>query len=109
MRKSAEGKAAGYAVYTGRTVTVMATHRVRPGKEEEVKAGEIETMEKLKESSGIVNPEIILVHGPKVLNNCLHLPNVRMADSMFSEQTLPEILKSSIKKSREGATGHETV
>ena len=164
MRKSAEGKANSYAVDTGRTVTVMATHRVRPGKEEEFEAGEIETMEKLKESPGMigfqilkriglstlgsghatveslmedlkdssgsklkrtaevwegytvpaeylvmveweslqdaqgnmphvtVKPDILSVHGPKVLNNCLHMPNVRMADSMFREQTYREIL-----------------
>ena len=39
-----------------------------------------------------VKPEILFVHGPKVLNNCLHMPNVRMADSMFREQTYREIL-----------------
>ncbi len=24
--------------------------------------------------------ELLFIHGPKVLNNCLHMPNVRMAD-----------------------------
>ncbi len=166
LKKSAEGKAKGYAADTGKTVTVMATHRIRPGKEAEFEAGEIETMEKLKESTGMigfqilkriglstlgsghatveslledlkdssgsklkrtaevwegytipaeylvmveweslqdaqgnmphvnVKPEILFVHGPKVLNNCLHMPNVRMADSMFREQTYREILNS---------------
>ena len=164
LKKSAEGNAGGYAVDTGRTVTVMATHRIRPGKEEEFEAGEIETMNMLKESTGMigfqilkriglstlgsghatvesmledlkdssgsklvrtaevwegytipaeylvmveweslqhaqgnmphvnVKPEILFVHGPKVLDNCLHMPNVRMADSMFREQTYREIL-----------------
>ncbi len=149
---------------TGRTVSVMATHRIRPGKEEEFEAGEIETMKMLGESTGMigfqilkriglstlgsghatiesllenlkgssvsklkrtaevwegytvpaeylvlveweclqdaqgnmphvnVKPEILSVHGPKVLNNCLHLPNVRISDSMFREQTYREIL-----------------
>lgn len=164
LKKSAEGKAGGYAVDTGRTVSVMATHRIRPGKEEEFEAGEIETMKMLGESTGMigfqilkriglstlgsghatiesllenlkgssgsklkrtaevwegytvpaeylvlveweclqdaqgnmphvnVKPEILSVHGPKVLNNCLHLPNVRISDSMFREQTYREIL-----------------
>lgn len=164
LKKSAENNAEGYAVDTGRTVTVMATHRIRPGKEEEFEAGEIETMKMLSESTGMigfqilkriglstlgsghatvesllenlkdssgsklkrtaevwegytvpaeylvmvewetlqdaqgnmphvnVKPEILSVHGPKVLNNCLHMPNVRMADSMFREQTYREIL-----------------
>lgn len=164
LKKSAENNAEGYAVDTGRTVTVMATHRIRPGKEEEFEAGEIETMKMLRESTGMigfqilkriglstlgsghatvesllenlkdssgsklkrtaevwegytvpaeylvmveweslqdaqgnmphvnVKPEILSVHGPKVLNNCLHMPNVHIADSMFREQTYREIL-----------------
>jgi sulfur oxygenase/reductase len=165
LQKSVDGKSAGYAIDTGNTVTVMATHRVRPGKEEEFEAGEIATMEMLKESTGMigfqilkriglstlgsghatveslmenlkdssgsklkrtaevwegytipaeylvmvewenlqyaqgnmphvnVKPDILFVHGPKVLDNCLHMPNVRMADSMFKEQTYREILQ----------------
>jgi len=164
LRRSAAGESDGYAVDSGETVTVMATHRVRPGKEEEFEAGEITTMEKLKESTGMVGcqilkriglstlgsghatveslleklkdssgsklqrtadvwegyaipseylvmveweslrdaqggmphvnvkPELLFIHGPKVLDNCLHMPNVRMADSMFREQTYREIL-----------------
>jgi len=164
LRRSAAGESDGYAVDSGKTVTVMATHRVRPGKEEEFEAGEITTMEKLKESTGMVGcqilkriglstlgsghatveslleklkdssgsklqrtadvwegyaipseylvmveweslrdaqggmphvnvkPELLFIHGPKVLDNCLHMPNVRMADSMFREQTYREIL-----------------
>jgi len=151
-------------VDSGKTVTVMALHKVRPGQEEEFEAGETATMEKLKESTGMVGcqilkriglstlgsghatveslleklknstgcklqrtadvwegytvpaeylvmveweclrdaqggmphvnvkPELLFIHGPKVLNNCLHLPNVRLADSMFREQTYREIL-----------------
>lgn len=166
MQKSDAGSAAGYAVDTGNTVTVLATHRIRPGKEGEFEAGEIETMTKLKESPGMigfqilkrigistlgsghatvesmledlkdssgsklkrtadvwegytlpaeylvmveweslphaqgnmphvnVKPELLFIHGPKVLNNCLHMPNVRMADSMFREQTYREVLNS---------------
>jgi sulfur oxygenase/reductase len=39
-----------------------------------------------------VKPELLSIHGPQVLNNCLHMPNVRMADSMFREETYREIL-----------------
>jgi sulfur oxygenase/reductase len=70
LKKSAAGQTRGYAVDSGQTVTVMATHRVRPGNE----------------------PELLFIHGPQVLNNCLHMPNVRMADSMFREETNREIL-----------------
>ena len=164
LRRSAAGESDGYAVDSGKTVTVMALHKVRPGQEEEFEAGETATMEKLKESTGMVGcqilkriglstlgsghatveslleklknssgsklqrtadvwegytvpaeylvmveweslrdaqggmphvnvkPELLSIHGPKVLNNCLHMPNVRLADSMFREQTYREIL-----------------
>ena len=164
LRRSAAGESDGYAVDSGQTVTVMALHKVRPGQEEEFEAGETATMEKLKESTGMVGcqilkriglstlgsghatveslleklknssgsklqrtadvwegytvpaeylvmveweslhdaqggmpqvnvkPELLFIHGPKVLNNCLHMPNVRLADSMFREQTYREIL-----------------
>ncbi len=164
LTKSRQGNTEGFAVDTGKTVMVLATHRVRPGKEEEFEAGEIETLQKLKESAGMigfqilkriglsslgsghatvesmledlkdssgsklkrtaevwegytipaeylvmveweslqnaqgnmphvnVKPDILFVHGPKVLNNCLHMPNLRMAESMFREQTYREIL-----------------
>ena len=164
LRRSADGESDGYAVDSGKTVTVMALHKVRPGQEEEFEAGETATMEKLKESTGMVGcqilkriglstlgsghatveslleklknstgcklqrtadvwegytvpaeylvmveweslhdaqggmphvnvkPELLSIHGPKVLNNCLHMPNVRLADSMFREQTYREIL-----------------
>jgi sulfur oxygenase/reductase len=164
LKRSAAGESEGYAVDSGKTVTVMAIHRVRPGQEEEFEAGEIATMEKLKESTGMVGyqilkriglstlgsghatveslleklkgssgsklqrtadvwegytvpaeylvmveweslrdaqggmphvnvkPELLFIHGPKVLDNCLHMPNVRLADSMFREQTYREIL-----------------
>jgi sulfur oxygenase/reductase len=164
LKKNAAGQTRGYAVDSGETVTVMATHRVRPGKEAEFEAGEIATMDMLKESPGMlgfqilkrvglstlgsghatvesmlddlkdssgsklqrtaevwegytlpaeylvmveweslgyaqgnmphvnVKPELLSIHGPQVLNNCLHMPNVRMADSMFREETYREIL-----------------
>jgi len=145
-------------------VTVMATHRVRPGKEAEFEEGEIATMNLLKESPGMigfqilkrigvstlgsghatvesmledlkdssgsklkrtaevwegytlpaeylvmveweslkhaqrnmphvnVKPELLYIHGSKVLDNCLYMPNVRISDSMFREQTNREVL-----------------
>ena len=42
-----------------------------------------------------VKPEILMVHGMQVLNNCMTMPTVRISDSMFSEQTYREILQSS--------------
>lgn len=164
LAKSGQGNTKGFAIDTGKTVTVLATHRIRPGKEEEFETGEIETMNMLKESTGMigfqilkriglstlgsghatvesmledlkdssgsklkrtaevwegytipaeylvmveweslqdaqgnmphvnVKPDILFVHGPKVLDNCLYMPNVRTADSMFREQTYREIL-----------------
>lgn len=166
MKKKSAGSDHGYAVDPGEAVMVLATHKVRPGKEEEFESGEIETMNMLKESPGMlgfqilkriglstlgsghstvesmledlkdnsgsklkrtaevwegytmpaeylvmveweslrhaqrnmphvnVKPEILFVHGKKVLNNCLHMPNVRTAESMFQEQTYRELLRS---------------
>jgi len=164
LTKSTQGRAEGFAVDTGNTVTVMATHRVRPGKEQDFELGEIETMNMLKDSPGMigfqilkriglstlgsghatvestladlkdssgkklkrtaevwegytvpaeylvmvqwenlkyaqgkmphinVKPTILFLHGSKVLDNCLLMPNVRMFESMFSEQTYRELL-----------------
>ena len=164
LNMSQAGDTKGYAVDSGKTVTVMATHKIKPGKEQEFEEGEIQTMSMLKESTGMlgfqilkrigqstlgsghatvesmledlkdssgsklkrtaevwegytlpaeylvmvewesleaaqgnmphvnVKPEILFVHGPKVLNNCLQVPTVRMADSMFREQTYREVL-----------------
>ena len=40
-----------------------------------------------------VQPEFLFVHGPKVLNNCLTMPTVRISDSMFREHTYRELLQ----------------
>jgi len=40
-----------------------------------------------------VKPDILFVHGPKVFNNCVRMPTVRMAVSMFAEQTYREVLQ----------------
>jgi len=164
LRKNAEGKADGYAVDSGKTVTVMATHKIKPGKEAEFEEGEIATMEGLRSTNGMigyqilkriglstlgsghatvesimedmkdssgsklkrtaevwegytipaeylvliewdsmcaaqggmphvnVRPNLLFIHGPKVLNNCLHMPSVKIVDSMFREQTYRDIL-----------------
>ncbi len=39
-----------------------------------------------------VKPPLLFVHGPKVLDNCLRIPTVRISESMFREQTYREIL-----------------
>lgn len=159
------GNTRGYAMDTGETVTVLASHQVRPGKEAEFEAGEVRTMDLLKGTPGVigyqilkriglstlgsghatvesmmedmkdrsghklrrtaevwegytvpaeyltmvefedlrsaqggmphvnVKPEILFVHGPQVLNNCLTVPTVRISDSMFREHTYREILQ----------------
>lgn len=53
------GDTSGYAINSGETVTVMAQHIVRPGKEDEFEEGEIRTMEMLKESSGVIGYQIL--------------------------------------------------
>ena len=39
-----------------------------------------------------VKPEILFVHGTKVLNNCLTIPTVRISDSVFREHCYRKIL-----------------
>lgn len=165
MQLNREGKGSGYAVDSGETVTVLATHHVRPGKEAEFEEAEVQTMEMLKETAGVVGyqilkrigvstlgsghatvesmmedlkdssgsklrrtaevwegyslpveylvmvewenlraaqrgmphvnvkPEILFVHGPKVLNNLIRLPTLRISESMFTEHSFREILQ----------------
>lgn len=159
------GDTRGYAMDSGQSVTVLASHHVRPGKEAEFEEGEIQTMEMLRETAGMVGyqilkriglstlgsghatvesimedlkdssgsrlkrtaevwegytipaeyltmvefedlqsaqggmphvnvkPEILFVNGPRVLNNCLTMPTVRISDSMFREHSYREILQ----------------
>jgi len=165
MKKDAAGNGEHYAVDSGQTVMVLAEHIIRPGKEAEFEAGEIETLDKLKETNGMigyqilkrigfsclgsmhatvesmmedmkdssgsklkraaevwegytvparylvlveweslcaaqggmphvnVKPELLYIHGRKVLDNCLKMPSLRLSDSMFREQTHREVLK----------------
>lgn len=164
LQKQLKGEAEGYAIDSGETMTVMATHRIKPGAEAEFEEAEVQTLEMLKESVGMVGymilkrigqstlgsghatvesmmedlkdssgsklkrtaevwegytipaeylvlvewenmqmaignmphvnvkPKLLFTHGPKVLNNCLQMPTVRMATSMFKEQTYREVL-----------------
>jgi sulfur oxygenase/reductase len=159
------GDTSGYALDSGESVTVLARHQIRPGKEAEFEDGEVQTMEMLKETSGVlgyqilkrigistlgsghatvesimeelkdssgtklkraaevwegytlpaeylvmvefedlrsaqggmphvnVKPEILNVHGTKVLNNCLRMPTVQISESMFREHSYREILQ----------------
>ena len=164
MQKNAEGLGDKYAVDSGQTVTVLAEHIVRPGKEAEFEAAEIEVLQKLRETNGMlgfqilkrigfsclgslhatvesmmedmkdhsgsklqraaevwegytvpaqylvmveweslqqaqggmphvnVKPDLLFIHGPRVLDNCLRMPSVRLSDSMFREQSNRELL-----------------
>jgi sulfur oxygenase/reductase len=159
------GNTAGYAMDSGETVTVLARHTVRPGKEGEFEAGEQQTMKLLKTSPGVigyqilkrvglstlgsghatvaslmedmkdssgsklqrtaevwegytlpaeylvmvefetladaqgsmphvnVRPDILSVHGPKVLDNCLRVPSVVLSETLFREHTYREVLQ----------------
>jgi len=159
------GNTAGYAMDSGETVTVLARHTVRSGKEGEFEAGEQQTMELLKTSPGVigyqilkrvglstlgsghatvaslmedmkdssgsklqrtaevwegytlpaeylvmvefetladaqgsmphvnVRPDILSVHGPKVLDNCLRVPSVVLSETLFREHTYREVLQ----------------
>ena len=164
FQRSAQGTAAGYAIDSGETVTVMADHVIKPGAEADFEEGEVQVLNGLKETNGMigfmilkrigmstlgsghatvdslmedlkdssgsklkrtaevwegytlpaqylvmvewesmdaaqrgmphvnVKPSLLFIHGPKVLDNCLRMPSVRISDSMFREQTYREIL-----------------
>ncbi|MCK5902204.1 MAG: hypothetical protein KAG28_03570 [Cocleimonas sp.] len=169
MQKQAAGESKHYFIDSGKTVTVMARHKVRSGKEAEFEKSEIATMEMLRETNGMVGyqilkriglstlgsghatvaslmedmkdssgsklkrtaevwegytlpaeylvmveweslsaaeggmphvnvkPDLLFTHGTGVLDNCLHLPSVQIADSMFREQTYRDILNGNKK------------
>ena len=54
-----KGNTDGFALDTGRTVTVMAQHIIRPGKEEEFETAEVEVMDMMKETSGMIGYQIL--------------------------------------------------
>lgn len=54
-----EGDTSGYAINSETTVTVMASHIVRPGKEAEFEEAEVQVMEMLRETSGVVGYQIL--------------------------------------------------
>jgi sulfur oxygenase/reductase len=39
-----------------------------------------------------LKPEILVMHGPKVLNNCIQVPSVRISKTMFKDCTYREVL-----------------
>ncbi len=53
------GDTSGYALNSGETVTVMASHIIRPGKEAEFEEGEEQVMEMLKSTSGVIGYQIL--------------------------------------------------
>ena len=54
-----DGNTTGYALNSGETVTVRAQHIIRHGKEEEFEAAEVQVMEMLKETSGMIGYQIL--------------------------------------------------
>ena len=54
---------------SGRTVTVMATHKIKPGKEEEFEQAEIETMKMLQNSNGMLGFQILKRIGQSTLGS----------------------------------------
>ena len=63
------GDTSGYALNSGEGVTVMAQHIIRPGKEAEFEEGEIQTMEMLKETSGVIGYQILKRIGMSTLGS----------------------------------------
>lgn len=53
------GDTSGYALNSGETVTVMASHIIKPGKESEFEEAEVQVMELLKETSGVIGYQIL--------------------------------------------------
>lgn len=53
------GDTSGYALNSGETVTVMASHIIRPGKEAEFEEGEEQVMDMLKSTSGVIGYQIL--------------------------------------------------
>ena len=39
-----------------------------------------------------VKPELLVVHGPKVLNNCIQVPSVRISETMSKDHIYREVL-----------------
>lgn len=63
------GDTSGYALDSGETVTVMASHIIRPGKEAEFEEGEVQVMEMLKETSGVIGYQILKRIGMSTLGS----------------------------------------
>ncbi|HID81972.1 MAG TPA: sulfur oxygenase reductase [Chromatiales bacterium] len=53
------GDTSGYALNSGETVTVMAQHIIKHGKEEEFEKAEVQVMDMLKETSGVIGYQIL--------------------------------------------------
>lgn len=53
------GDTSGYALNSGETVTVMAQHIIKHGKEEEFEEAEVQVMDMLKETSGVIGYQIL--------------------------------------------------
>lgn len=69
LTKSHTGSTQGFAVDSGKTVTVMATHKIKPGKEQEFEDAEVKTMTMLKESTGMLGFQILKRIGQSTLGS----------------------------------------
>lgn len=54
-----DGNTTGYALNSGESVTVMAQHIIKHGKEAEFEEAEVQVMEMLKETSGVIGYQIL--------------------------------------------------
>lgn len=54
-----DGDTSGYALNSGETVTVMAQHIIKHGKEAEFEEAEVQVMDMLKETSGVIGYQIL--------------------------------------------------
>lgn len=64
-----KGNTDGYALDSGETVMVMAQHIIKPGKESEFEEAEVQVMQMLKETSGVLGFQILKRIGVSTLGS----------------------------------------
>ena len=77
-----KGDTSGYALDSGETVTVMAQHLLRPGKEKIFEEAEVQVLDKLMETSGVLGYQILKRIGLSTLGSGHATTESMMADMM---------------------------
>ena len=78
------GDTSGYALDSGETVTVMAQHLLRPGKDEIFEEAEVQVMDKLMATSGVLGYQILKRIGFSTLGSGHATTESMMADMIDS-------------------------